>query len=1038
MTADLDPDRSDADHPGDLWSWVDADPEPLGLVPTGDVVTAVLVVHNGGTWLADALTSLAALDEVPGRLLVVDNGSTDAGRDLLAAQAAAGRLTLVQGQATWGFGRGVAEALATVEPTEWLWLLHDDVVVHREALRRLLEQTARTPDADVLGPMLLRPSRRTQASRILELGVSISHTGRRELGLEPGEVAQGQHEPADTLGVSTCGMLVRRSTYEALGGFDEAVPLFRDGVEFGWRATLAGHRVVTCPAARITHRQAGRLGRRTGTLAEVAGRSPGAFDRLMAMRTVSAHAHGVVAAGVRLRLVLGSLLRALGYLVGKRPDLSAEEMQACGDFLRSGAAVRALRGRVAALRPTVAARRRVARLRPHRWSSWAVGLDAVARSVSERLRGFTSGGDEVTLDELTGDDFADRSSRQRRAVLPVAATVALVLGVLVANRRVAGLGDLVASGLLPAPDTLGTAVRAYLAESGNGGDHPAWLGLAALASVPFVVPGWATAAAVLLGVPAAALACAWYLEPSVTGVRTRWVAALVYALLPVLVGGYSRGQVWLVVWAVVLPAFGVALRSWGTARGLEGWRAPAGGALALIVLASITPLALPVGAALLVGVAVRRREGVAKAAVAVAATVGMLLPWVPALVRHPGRLVTGPEPLLGSLAVSPAWEIVAGRSAGPGLPPLWLSLVVAGLLWVAALVALALRPTAWGVWAGALGCLTLAAGLSRAVVTVAGGPARPEVTMWLVAGLGLLVAGSAIAVDRARLDLSESDFGIGQALVVASSVVGVVALVLSAGWWVWGGVGAPLARSGSSVPAYVRDAEVAQASRALLVRIEPGAVTWFVDEPGRPRWGDGETGVVLGGSSAAVPAARTVVAQLASGRQVEGLAGDLARLGISHVRVGGTTPDVLAALNATPGLQRGTDDPAGAVWIVTGKPSRLQVVAGSEVSYVAGAVPPGPSGRLLILADGPAERRTVTVGGAPLAPAASPDWRAAYELGAAAGPVVIGATGSSWWAWLQLSGLALLAVFAAPSLQRETDTVQPVARRASATAEEAR
>ena len=130
-----------------------------------------------------------------------------------------------------------------------------------------------------------------------------------ELGLEPGEVAQGQHEPADTLGVSTCGMLVRRSTYEALGGFDEAVPLFRDGVEFGWRATLAGHRVVTCPAARITHRQAGRLGRRTGTLAEAAGRSPGAFDRLMAMRTVSAHAHGVVAAGVRLRLVLGSLLR---------------------------------------------------------------------------------------------------------------------------------------------------------------------------------------------------------------------------------------------------------------------------------------------------------------------------------------------------------------------------------------------------------------------------------------------------------------------------------------------------------------------------------------------------------------------------------------------------------------------------------------------------------------------------------------------------------------------------------------------------------
>jgi GT2 family glycosyltransferase len=137
--------------------------------------------------------------------------------------------------------------------------------------------------------MLLRPSRRTQASRILELGVSISHTGRRELGLEPGEVAQGQHEPADTLGVSTCGMLVRRSTYEALGGFDEAVPLFRDGVEFGWRATLAGHRVVTCPAARITHRQAGRLGRRTGSLAEAAD-GPG-------VRPPDGDAHGLLPTG---------------------------------------------------------------------------------------------------------------------------------------------------------------------------------------------------------------------------------------------------------------------------------------------------------------------------------------------------------------------------------------------------------------------------------------------------------------------------------------------------------------------------------------------------------------------------------------------------------------------------------------------------------------------------------------------------------------------------------------------------------------------
>ncbi len=1028
-------------HDDDLWSWVDAEAADAREVPPGEVVTAVMVVRNGEAWLRDALDSMRALEVKPGRLIVVDNQSTDDTPQILTAALAsdAGWLSVVEGQASWGFGTAVAAALQAVEATEWIWLLHDDVVVGSTALKRLLEQTARTPDADVLGPMLLRPSRRTQASRIAELGVSISHTGRRELGLEPGEVAQGQHEPTDVLGVSTCGMLIRRAVYDDLGGFDEAVPLHRDGVELGWRANLAGYRVVTCPSARITHREAGRTGRRPQTLATSAHLGGAAYDRSMAMRTVSAHSAGLAGVGVTVRLLIGSLLRALGFLLGKRVDLARQELAAAGDFRRGRRDVAALRRRVRALAPTPEARRRVARLRPHLWSSWGVGLETVARAASERLRAFRSGGDDATIDELTGDDFADRSARSQRPLLSAVAILGVLAASLVAGRRLLGLGEVTSSGLLPAPSSLGAAFQAYLTPPmGQSGEHPAWLGLAALASVPLVSPTWAVVAALLFGVLAAAVTAALYLEPYVANVRARWLTAVLYALLPVIVGGYSRGQVWLIAWTIVLPVFAIALRSWGKQRGLDVWRSPAGAALSLAILAAIAPLALPLGAVCVIGVAFRRRRARMASLVSIAAATLVLLPWAPALLRQPGRLLTGPEPLLATLSAGPAWEVFLGRSAGPGLPPLGLSIAIVGLLWLGAAVAVYLRPTAWGVWAGAVVCLVLAAGLSRLIVQVGGGQTRPEVTMWLVAGLGLLLAGSATAVDSARADLEAADFGLGQGLVLASTVIGSLALVLALGWWVWGGVGAPVTRSdGSSVPVFVRDAEVAQQSRALLVAVQPQGVTWFVDEPGHPRWGDAEEGLVLGGAPDAVAAARQAAAHVASGKQMEGLASELGALGISHLRVSGASPEVVAALGSTPSLQRGTDDAFGTVWIVTGKPSKLQVVDATNISFVSSKVEPGPSGRSLIVAEAPDVRRTVSVGGTVLTPTSSPDWRAAYDLADASGPLEIRTVGTvPWWAWLQMLGLLVLAVFAAPSVKRDDDMATVVApRRASSTVE---
>jgi hypothetical protein len=58
----------------------------------------------------------------------------------------------------------------------------------------------------------------------------------------------------DTSWASTCAVVIRRSVFDEVGGFDhEHFPLYCDDVDFSWRVRLAGHRVVVAPGAVVFH-----------------------------------------------------------------------------------------------------------------------------------------------------------------------------------------------------------------------------------------------------------------------------------------------------------------------------------------------------------------------------------------------------------------------------------------------------------------------------------------------------------------------------------------------------------------------------------------------------------------------------------------------------------------------------------------------------------------------------------------------------------------------------------------------------------------
>ncbi|MGW0893622.1 glycosyltransferase [Saccharopolyspora sp. NPDC002578] len=128
---------------------------------------------------------------------------------------------------------------------------------------------------------------------------------------------------SEVLAVSTAGALIRRDVFERLDGFDAALPLGFDDIDFGWRANSDGHLVLCVPSARMRHAGDLRRGDRVPDAAQQ--RSLRAAERVGGVRTFLVNASfWSFLLGVP-RLLALSLLRAAGYaLLWRRRDVSAE------------------------------------------------------------------------------------------------------------------------------------------------------------------------------------------------------------------------------------------------------------------------------------------------------------------------------------------------------------------------------------------------------------------------------------------------------------------------------------------------------------------------------------------------------------------------------------------------------------------------------------------------------------------------------------------------------------------------------------------
>ena len=293
-------------------------------------VTAIVVTHDGVTWLSEVVASLSSQKHKVDQIIAVDTGSIDGSVKLLTNAG----IEVIKKSRRTGFGAAISAAVAKLPLLddenwqEWLWILHDDCAPDRYALAKLLEAVVARPQVGIAGPKILGWYDR---KHILEVGLSITENGTRWTGLEDREHDQGQHdETKDVLAVSTAGMLIKRSLFEELGGFDPSLELFRDDIDLGWRAHIAGHSVICVGEAILYHAEAAASERRSVDVRDAILHRPLLLDRRNAAFVLLANSSWWILPWVAIQLLFTSIGRSIIYLLAKLPGYAADEIAAVG------------------------------------------------------------------------------------------------------------------------------------------------------------------------------------------------------------------------------------------------------------------------------------------------------------------------------------------------------------------------------------------------------------------------------------------------------------------------------------------------------------------------------------------------------------------------------------------------------------------------------------------------------------------------------------------------------------------------------------
>lgn len=178
-----------------------------------------------------------------GRIVVVNNGSTDGTAQWLATQADE-RLTFITQDnvgGSGGFFTGISYAFG--QGADWIWCMDDDVFPRPDCLEKMLPH-ARCADVGIIAPR-----------RLMEGAVFTNDFQRYNLTNPFASMYAGKlkgreiSEPVEIAGTAFEGPFIRREVVEKVGLPNKELFIFCDDTDYCLRTLLAGWKILYVPCA---------------------------------------------------------------------------------------------------------------------------------------------------------------------------------------------------------------------------------------------------------------------------------------------------------------------------------------------------------------------------------------------------------------------------------------------------------------------------------------------------------------------------------------------------------------------------------------------------------------------------------------------------------------------------------------------------------------------------------------------------------------------------------------------------------------------
>jgi len=201
-----------------------------------DLLVSVIIVNwNGKQWLSDCLDSLISQNYKNLEIVLVDNNSSDGSVNFVKKKYGE-KVEIIKNKENLGFGPsnniGVKKSKGKI-----LFFLNNDTIIKNHELLKSLVSYKDRENLNIVGP----------AVNGLD---GVNKQGDSYLGIDIfSQPGLSKH----FFYVQGCALMIKKTDFIKLGGFDEKYFMYSEDIDLCWRAHLFGMRLNLCKELIILH-----------------------------------------------------------------------------------------------------------------------------------------------------------------------------------------------------------------------------------------------------------------------------------------------------------------------------------------------------------------------------------------------------------------------------------------------------------------------------------------------------------------------------------------------------------------------------------------------------------------------------------------------------------------------------------------------------------------------------------------------------------------------------------------------------------------